>query len=297
MRVLVTGAGGQVGLDVVDVLSGCLPQGGAPALFAPLDGYAFDVLPLTHSECSVTDADAVHRAVEAYRPHVIIHTAAYTAVDRAEAEPDLAMAVNGTATGIVAAAATAVGARLITISTDYVFDGTASTPYSESAPTNPLSVYGATKLAGEQCCPANGLIVRTSWVAGVHGNNIVKTILRLAAAGTQMSFVDDQHGCPTLAPDLAITLVRLALTDATGIVNVTNDGATTWFTLARTVVSLAGYDPELVQPIATADRLPAPAATRPMYSVLDGARLAEIGLGPLPAWGDSLARVVRILAS
>jgi dTDP-4-dehydrorhamnose reductase len=205
------------------------------------------------------------------------------------------MAVNRDGTANVVAAARSIGAKVIAVSTDYVFDGSGSTPYLPSDTPNPLSVYGVTKLAGEQACGDETTIVRTSWVAGFHGNNIVKTILRLATAGTPMTFVDDQFGCPTLSADLAVALVGLAERTPGGVVHATNFGPTSWFHLARRVVASAGLDPEMVTPVRTADRLPAPPAQRPMYSVLDGTALEAVGVGPLPGWGEALDRLVHLL--
>ncbi len=295
MRVLVTGAAGQLGHDLMDVLAGRLPVGADPDFAAGRLPSGVEALGLDRRACDLTDEVAVSNCVEAFRPDLIIHAAAYTAVDRAEDEPELAMTVNRDGSAHVARAAARVGAHLVAVSTDYVFDGTATEPYLEEAPTNPLSVYGATKLAGELACGPSATIARTSWVVGSHGHNIVKTILQLADKGTAMTFVDDQHGCPTLSPDLAVALVALGMQREPGIVHVTNSGATTWFSLARAVLEAAGHDPEMVQPIATKDRLPAPKATRPMFSVLDGQRLVDRGIGPLPAQSAAIRSLVMLL--
>lgn len=295
MRVLITGASGQLGTDLLDAFSGRLPMAGDPAYAEGYLSNAHEVIGCDLEQFSLTNAAATMDFITRAQPDLIVHGAAYTAVDRAEAEPELAMAVNRDGTANVVAGARAVNARVFALSTDYVFDGTASVPYLPDDHPNPKSVYGATKLAGELVCGPETTIVRTSWVAGYHGHNIVKTILALGAKGTPMTFVDDQHGCPTLAADLAVSLVRLATIQPGGIVHATNTGATTWFTLARTVLDEAGYDPEMVQPIATEKRVPAPAAVRPMYSVLDGEALVALGVGPLPAWEGSLRRLVRLL--
>jgi len=297
MRVLITGAEGQLGHDLLDAFSGNVPAAGSPAYAARFLTTAHDVRGCDLSDFSLTDAAATMDFVRDFRPEVIVHGAAYTAVDKAEAEPDVAMAVNRDGTANVVAAARAIGAKVLAVSTDYVFDGTASTPYLPSDVPNPLSVYGVTKLAGEQACSDESTIVRTSWVAGFHGNNIVKTILRLAQAGTPMTFVDDQFGCPTLSADLAVALVGLAKGCPGGIVHATNFGPTTWFSLARRVVASAGLDPDMVTPVPTIDRLPAPPAQRPMYSVLDGTALAATGIGPLPPWEEALDRLVHLLVA
>ena len=297
MRVLITGAGGQVGHDLVEACSGRLPAAADPEFAAGKLPEGWEVRGLDRAALDVADPAAVSAAIADFQPGLIFHAAAYTAVDRAEAEPAQAAAVNLDGTANVARAAEQCGAHLVAISTDYVFDGFATTPYRELDPTSPLSVYGRTKLAGEQACPAAATIARTSWVVGLHGSNIVKTILRLADAGQHLTFVDDQFGSPTSSADLAVALVALGQARTPGIVHVTNSGTTSWFELARLVLETAGLSPDLVTPIATADRLPAPPATRPMYSVLDGTRLAELGIGPLPPWDLAFRRLVRMLRS
>lgn len=295
MRVLVTGAQGQLGHDLLDAFSGTVPKAGSREFAAKFLVNTHEVKGCDLQDFSLTDPAATMAFISDFRPDVIVHGAAYTAVDKAESEPDLAMAVNRDGTANVVAAARAVGAKVLAVSTDYVFDGTATSPYLPSDAPNPLSVYGVTKLAGEQVCGDETTVVRTSWVAGFHGNNIVKTILRLAAAGTTMTFVDDQFGCPTLSADLAVALVGLAERTPGGIVHATNFGPTSWFHLAQRVVETAGFDPEMVTPVRTADRLPAPPAKRPMYSVLDGQALCDVGVGPLPNWEEALDRLVRLL--
>ncbi len=297
MRVLVTGAEGQLGHDLLDAFSGRVPAAGSVEYAGRFLTTGHEVKGCDLADFSLTDSAATMEFISDFRPEVIVHGAAYTAVDKAESEPEVAMAVNRDGTANVIAAARVVGAKVLAVSTDYVFDGTATTPYLPSDATNPLSVYGVTKLAGEQSCGDESTIVRTSWVAGFHGNNIVKTILRLAMAGTPMTFVDDQFGCPTLSADLAVALVGLAERTPGGIVHATNFGPTTWFALARRVVASAGLDPQLVTPVATADRLPAPPASRPMYSVLDGAALQAVGVGPLPRWEEALDRLVHLLVA
>jgi dTDP-4-dehydrorhamnose reductase len=192
-----------------------------------------------------------------------------------------------------------VGAHLAYVSTDYVFDGTKASPYVEWDLPNPLSVYGRSKLAGERELGPQSTIVRTSWVCGRYGANMVKTVLRLLAAGqTPLRFVDDQHGCPTIASDLATKLVALALERRPGTFHVTNQGATTWFEFVRAIVGFAGGDPEAVLPIATAELDPPRPAPRPFNSVLDNAALRLSSDELLPAWQDSTeALVAELLAS
>jgi dTDP-4-dehydrorhamnose reductase len=295
MRVVVTGAAGQVGADLVEALNGNVPVAGiATALLggAPVEPGEFDVVAWGHRDVDVADAAAIADAIDAARPDVVVHLAAYTAVDRAESEPDRALEVNGAGTANIAAAATKVGAHLVYTSTDYVFDGTKVGPYLEGDATNPASVYGASKLAGELACPPEATIARVSWVAGFHGRNIVKLAVDRAASGTPMRFVNDQHGCPTFAADLAAGIVTLVRERPPGIVHLTNQGATTWFELVRTVVAEVGADPELVTAISTAELDPPPPAARPRNSVLHPGRLLDDGYDVLPSWQDAVHRLV-----
>jgi dTDP-4-dehydrorhamnose reductase len=272
--VLVTGAGGQVGSELVRRLGD-------------------DGVGLTRAQLDVTDRQAVHAAVQAHRPRAIVHAAAWTAVDAAESEPEAAHTLNATATGHVAEAAAEVGARLCTFSTDYVFDGTKPTPYVETDAPNPQSVYGRTKLAGEAAAGPEALVLRTSWVSGLHGSNMVKTILRLAGEHERLTFVDDQRGHPTFADDLAAKTIDLLDTDLRGIAHVTNHGAVSWYEFARAVLEAAGDDPDRVDPITTAD-LPRP-APRPANSVLDNAVLRAVGIELLGDFRVPLSRLVAEL--
>jgi dTDP-4-dehydrorhamnose reductase len=218
-----------------------------------------------------------------------------TAVDLCESEVDAAFSVNAIGTRNIAEAAASVGAHMVYVSTDYVFDGTSSRPYREWDAPCPVSVYGASKLGGERECRPGSTIVRTSWLCGAHGNNIVRTALGLADGEGELRFVDDQHGSPTFTADLAPAIVTLGLDRRPGIFHVTNRGVTTWWGLVRAVLAEAGADPERVKPIRTANRNdPAP---RPAYSVLDNMALRLSGLPALPDWQDGLARLVPELLS
>ncbi|MCU1491532.1 MAG: dTDP-4-dehydrorhamnose reductase, partial [Acidimicrobiaceae bacterium] len=230
-------------------------------------------------------------------PDLVIHPAALTAVDACETDPDRAFAVNAIGTRHLAEASRRVGAHLVYVSTDYVFDGRSERPYREWDTPNPLSVYGMSKLGGERELDASCTVVRTSWVCGRHGANMAKTVLRLAA-GSQgpLRFVDDQRGSPTIASDLASVLVDLAFSRRPGIFHVTNSGTTTWYGFARAVLAAAGLDPDRVEPIATADLVPARPAPRPANSVLDNAALRLSGLPLLPPWEESLSALVVELA-
>jgi len=287
MRLLVTGAGGQLGHDVV----------------ATAERAGDDVLALAHAALDVTDRDAVLGAVTTWRPDAVINAAAFTAVDACETEVDRAFRANGLAVRWLAESCARVGAHLVHVSTDYVFDGTLPRPYHEWDQPNPPSVYGASKLAGEREAQALGpgaAVVRTSWVAGEHGANMVRTIVGLVSGGDdtpgRLAFVDDQRGHPTLTTDLAPVLRRLALDRRSGVHHVTNQGAVSWFEFARQVVVAMGRDPDLVRPIATAELDPPRPAPRPANSVLDNVVLRLSGLGELPDFRPGLEQLVNAIA-
>jgi dTDP-4-dehydrorhamnose reductase len=307
-RVLVTGGNGQLGRDLQDVLAGSVPAGGRPPggadpdILPALPKGSVEVLSTDIDTLDVVDRTAVREAVEAFRPHLVLHGGAYTAVDACESDPDTAFAVNALGTRNMAEAAVGVGAHLVYISTDYVFDGTLDRPYVEWDQPGPRSVYGRSKLGGELEVHAvagpSATVVRTAWVSGAHGANMVKTVLRLAAADPTgpLRFVDDQYGSPTFTADLAGAVVRLGLDRRPGTFHVTNDGETTWFGFARAVLAAAGHDPRRVEPIATSDLDPPRPAPRPVNSRLDNAALRLSGLPLLPGWEESLARLVGFLA-
>lgn len=288
MRVLVTGATGQVGAEIVGELHR-RNQGRRAA-------GVIEVIGAGRAEFDITSRDAIHTAVMSTQPDVIIHSAAFTAVDACESEVDRAFTTNFLGTCYLQEAASAVAAHLCYLSTDYVFDGELDRPYREWDEPNPQSVYGRSKLAGERALDLSATIVRTSWVCGRYGQNMVKTILRLLDGRDEpLRFVDDQHGCPTIAEDLAGSVIDLAIARRRGIFHVTNQGPTTWFDFARTVAELAGEDPRRVEPIATKDLRPVRPARRPMNSVLENAALSNGGLALLPHWSDSTERLIRQL--
>jgi dTDP-4-dehydrorhamnose reductase len=290
MRVLVTGAAGQVGIEVVHELERRAER--------VVRGAPLEVIAATRQALDVANRDAVLASIVTIEPDVVIQTAAFTAVDACEGESDRAFAVNALGTRNIAEAAAMVGAHVAYVSTDYVFDGTKASPYDEWDAPNPLSVYGRSKLGGERALGPSATIVRTSWVCGFHGQNMVKTVLRLLAAGTRpLRFVDDQHGCPTIASDLARVLVQLALEKRPGVFHVTNQGPTTWFDFVREIVRSAGGDVSSVLPIASAELEPPRPAPRPANSVLDNAALRLSGIELLPAWQDSTAELVAQLLS
>lgn len=279
MKVLVTGAGGQVGHEIV-------------AAFAEHEVTAAD-----HAALDVAERDDVLEAVSTLRPDAIVHAAAWTAVDECEGDPDRAFRINALGTRHVAEAARRVGAHLCYFSTDYVFDGTKPEPYVEDDEPNPQSVYGQSKLAGERelSDDPDATIVRISWVCGVHGSNMVKTILRLAGQHETLRFVDDQRGHPTFARDAAAMVRTLVSGGLRGVFHVTNQGVVTWFEFARAVLDAAGLDPARVDPIATADLYPPRPAPRPANSVLENAAVRRAGLVPLPHYRESLDQLVREL--
>lgn len=297
MRVVVTGAAGQLGRDLTDVLGGRVPVGGR-ALPAAVTGLvtAAEVVATDLPDLDIVDRAAVRGFLADARPDVVVHGAAWTAVDACEADPDRAFAVNALATRHVVEAATAVGAHVVYVSTDYVFDGAKAEPYVEWDPPSPVSVYGRSKRGGELEVPPGHTVVRTAWVSGAHGANMVKTVLRLRGQPGELRFVDDQHGSPTFTADLAVAIGRLVADRRPGCFHLTNAGATTWYGFARAVLAAAGDDPDRVRPIATAELDPPRPAPRPANSVLDNTAWRLSGLPPMPAWEDGLSRLVRALA-
>ena len=282
MKVLITGSAGQLGTDLV----------------ASANHAGLDVIATSHADLDITDRNLVSQKIASAAPEAIIHAAAWTAVDACESDIKKAMAINSDGTANVANAARQIGARVIYISTDYVFDGTKATPYIESDIPNPQSVYGASKLAGERHLDLNqDSVVRISWVCGEHGNNMVKTILRLAATSPTLTFVDDQIGSPTFTSDIAPVLVDFARESRTGIWHLTNQGITSWFGFAQDVLRAAELDPNRVQPIATADLRPQRPAKRPANSVLENAHMCKANLTLLDDYHIPLQRLVDRLAS
>lgn len=276
-RVLVTGSGGQVGSELVPI-------------FAARN---YDVTGVDHQQLPVEDRKAVLSLVHDLQPQYIVHAAAWTAVDLCESDPEKAMAVNANSMQYLVEAAEECGARICYISTDYVFDGTKDGAYVETDRTNPQSVYGRSKLAGEQHARAVDMVARTAWVCGAHGNNMVKTILRLEKEHERLSFVDDQRGCPTFARDLATRIVELVELNATGIFHVTNSGAVSWYEFACEVLRQIGADPDRVTPITTDQLQPPRPAPRPANSVLDNAAMRALGLPPMDDFRIPLAQLLR----
>jgi dTDP-4-dehydrorhamnose reductase len=292
--VLVTGAGGQVGVDVLDVLAGTTPLGGG-AMFqpdAPVAVGEFDVIGLTHHELDVANREAVLKSMSLVRPDVIVHLAAYTAVDRAESDVEACFAVNERGTENMSMAAIEIGAHLIAISTDYVFDGKKGAAYVENDEPDPLNVYGASKRAGELTCTTDDSVIRTSWVMGVRGKNVVHTIADRAVSGASVRFVHDQMGTVTASSDLARALVVFARERPGGFWHVANSGTTTWYDVAAYVGTLLGRDETFATPIESRELAAAQAATRPTRSDLDTAKFAARWQA-LPEWHGAVERLVN----
>jgi dTDP-4-dehydrorhamnose reductase len=279
MRILITGAGGQVGRELVEAFE------------------EHEVIATDHQSLDVTDRSAVASTVATAQPDAIVHAAAWTAVDDCEGDRERAFTANAVATRHLAEAAARSGAHLCYLSTDYVFDGTKEGPYVESDEPCPQSVYGMSKLAGEQEALAvpGATVARLSWVCGRHGSNMVKTVLRLAAEHPTLRFVDDQRGHPTFAADAARMVHRLVTEQHAGIFHTTNQGVVSWYEFARAVLEAAGDDPARVEPIATADLDPPRPAPRPRNSVLENAALRTAGIPLLPDFRVSLDQLVAEL--
>lgn len=282
-RWLIVGAEGQLGHDLMDVVAAA----------------GHDVVGMDLPAIDITDPSSVAAAMNTVRPDVVVNAAAYTAVDAAEEHEATALQVNGVGPGVLAQAVSSrPGVRLVHISTDYVFDGSATSPYAEDAPTNPASAYGRTKAVGEEevltKLPDRGFVVRTAWLYGQNGGNFVKTMLKLAADRETLAVVDDQRGQPTWSRDLAGQIEALMAADApAGVYHGTSSGETTWFDFTREIFRLAGLDPERVQPTTT-DKFPRP-APRPAYSVLGHQRWEEIGVTPIRHWQEALVEALPLI--
>jgi len=278
MKVLLLGAGGMLGQDLVATT----PQ-------------EVSLLPLTHAALDISDTESMRACVEQFRPELIINAAAYTAVDKAETEPQLAFRVNAEAVEQLGRLAAAVRARLLHFSTDYVFDGTASEPYREDADPAPLNQYGASKLAGERALKqtnAEFLIVRTQWLFGSNGRSFPKTMLERARRGLKTTVVTDQLGRPTFTRDLAVAVWALVGLPLAGVLHVANSGTATWFEVADRVFAALGVR-SLLAGCTTAEY--ATAAQRPLRSVLD-TTAHEVATGhALPHWEQALAEFIETM--
>lgn len=286
LRILLTGASGQIGWELARAL-------------APLGR----VVAPDSAQLDLCRPETIRRWLEEVRPQLVVNAAAYTAVDKAEEEPDAAMAINGHAPGIMGEAARRTGAVVIHYSTDYVFDGTKNSPYRESDPVNPINVYGRTKLAGEQALAASGaqyIVFRTSWIYGLRGKNFLLSIRKLASERKNLAVVDDQIGAPTWcrltaeATAQAIAKFGTGLGEVPGVYNLSCQDQTSWYGFAKAILELY---PDLntavdLRPIPSSEY--ATAARRPGYSVLDGQKLWDIFGLELPAWRHALKLAVTI---
>ncbi len=280
-NILVTGANGQLGSEL------------KKAGFTALDRVFFTDV----AELDITDKKAVESYVSRNDIDTIVNCAAYTAVDKAEEEPDKAELINVKAVENLVEVADKQGCLLVHVSTDYVFDGMASEPYTEKSATNPQTVYGRTKLAGEKAIKKSGclaIIIRTAWLYSEYGTNFVKTILRLAKEKGELNVVADQVGTPTYAADLAAAIVRIlsdeCVADKTGIYHFSNEGVCSWYDFAQEIVQLSGEECR-VNAVTTAE-YPAK-AHRPAYSVLDKAKIKQVFGVAVPEWQEALGRMMR----
>lgn len=279
MKLLVTGVKGQLGYDVCKVLSA-----------RGIEHRGVDI-----EDFDITNAQAAHDYIAAYRPDGVIHCSAWTAVDRAEDELEKVRAVNAEGSRNIASVCKEIGAKLVYISTDYVFPGTGERFYEPDDPTGPLGAYGVTKLEGEQAVQAlleRYFIVRVSWVFGKNGSNFIKTMLRLAETKSELNVVCDQIGSPTYTADLAPLLCDMVVTDKYGIYHATNEGICSWAEFAEEIFRLAGKDVK-VNPVPTSE-YPTRAA-RPLNSRMSKAKLEEMGFSRLPDWHNALVRYLREL--
>lgn len=281
MKLLITGANGQLGRELRSLLDG---------------DSRFDSTHTDVEELDITSPEAVDSMVNAIAPDYIINCAAYTAVDRAEDDEATALLINARAVEILATAAARVGARMIHVSTDYVFDGNGNRPYREDDAPHPASAYGRTKLAGEQALqrilPEQSVILRTAWLYSPHGKNFVKTMLELGRTRDQLRVVFDQVGSPTLATDLAqaIITVMTATEWHPGIYHYTNEGAISWYDFTKAIHRLAGITTCDVQPCLSHE-FPAK-AHRPAYSVLDKGKFKAAFGVEVPYWEESLKQLI-----
>ncbi|MEK4438307.1 dTDP-4-dehydrorhamnose reductase [Paenibacillus sp. FSL K6-2862] len=287
MKVLVTGANGQLGRDV--------------ALLLEKEGHSF--LACDRDRMDITNQAQCNEVISSYHPEAVIHCAAYTAVDAAETDIDGAYKVNTVGTRNVAVAAERAGAKLIYISTDYVFDGNSSSPYQEYDNTNPQSVYGKSKRAGElivQSLSSKWFVVRTSWVYGLYGNNFVKTMLKLGQEKPKLQVVHDQKGSPTFTVDLAGFILELMQTEMYGVYHASNSGTCTWYEFTEAIFAEAqnveGFTIQAQLEPCTTEQFPRP-APRPRNSVMDHLSIRTNGLADIRPWREGLREFISLLSS
>lgn len=276
-KILITGGNGQLSIDLAQVFEGT------------------DLVVLSREALDISQSHQVEEALQHYKPEVVINAAALTDVDGCEHNVEQAQLVNAQGPKNLVRGAQLVGARVVQISTDYVFDGALDRPYVECDQTNPQSIYGLTKLAGEQAMRNSDLIVRTSWLCGLHGSNILKTIVQLAQTGKPMSFVDDQIGHPSFTHDVATTIQQLVELEAQGIFHVTNQGSVSWYQFAKTILSLMGRPSDQLTAITSEQLQPPRPALRPANSVLDNRALRTLGLESPPDFRITLPKLLEVL--
>lgn len=275
--VLITGANGQLGKELVELFT----------------EKGFEVYGFGRDKMDITNQAQVQEVISNIKPNIVLHSAAHTQVDIAESEPEQAFSINAYGTRNVAVAAEAVGAKLVYVSTDYVFDGTTDEPYNEFSPTSPLGVYGKSKLAGEQFVRdlhSKFFIVRTSWVYGKHGTNFVKTMLKLGEERKELSVVADQIGCPTYTLDLAHTILELVDTQKYGVYHVSNSGSCSWYEFAKEIFKISEMKVQ-VNPCTTAD-FPRPAA-RPANSVFEHMSIKLNEFASVRHWKEALSSFLK----
>jgi dTDP-4-dehydrorhamnose reductase len=276
MKVLITGASGQLGRDLVDII-----------------GLEHEVFGFGSKELDIREVKQCRAVFKIHQPDVIIHAAAYTAVDQAESDEDNAFAVNAFGSRNIALAAEEIGAKLCYISTDYVFDGRSEKSYKEYDNTNPQSIYGKSKHAGEllvQSLSNRYFIVRTSWVYGQHGNNFVKTMLKLGKEKSMLKVVEDQIGSPTYTLDLCHFIIHLIASEKYGIYHASNTGSCSWFEFAKAIFVESGYTTQ-VEPCTT-DEFPRP-APRPKHSVMDHLSIRANNFTDLRPWREALSEFIE----
>ncbi len=279
MKILVTGASGQLGYDVVQ----------------ELERWGTAYRGVSSRDFDLTFPEAIRAYVKDYAPDAVIHCAAYTAVDKAEDEPELCWAVNAEGSRALAAACREIGAKMLYISTDYVFPGAGERLYEPEDPVGPLNMYGKSKLAGEGAvreCLTRYFIVRISWVFGLHGRNFVRTMLDLGKKNNVLRITGDQYGSPTYTADLAPLLCDMIMTDKYGVYHATNEGVCSWAEFAREIFRLAGKNVH-VNAVPTSEY--PTRAVRPLNSRMSKDKLERAGFCRLPAWQDALARYLREL--
>ena len=287
LKILVTGVKGQLGFDCVRILKE--------------RGYC-RVLGIDKDELDITDEEAVNRFILEYKPDVIMHNAAWTAVDKAEEMPDLVYKVNALGPRYIATAANKVGAKMFYISTDYVFDGEGIVPFEVDSPKDGLSIYGKTKSQGEDFV-INGtnkyFIIRISWVFGINGNNYIKTMLKLSKIKDELNIVCDQVGSPTYTYDLANLMADMMETDKYGVYHATNDGFCSWYDFTKYIYKAKGITNVKVNPITTEEylKINPNQAKRPLNSRMSKSSLTKAGFNLLPKWEDAVDRYLKELGN